>query len=99
MDNNEKPLTTELPTDDLTPPTVKEKRCKAATILAITGFIAGLFIPFIGMTFALAGIYVNYAESEHYETKPGYVINVLSICLSAASWILALLLRPLIWGE
>ncbi len=85
----------ELTPESDTPP-AKEKRCRSAVTLAIIGAIAGLFIPFLGWTFAVAGIYVNYMERGHYETAPGYAVNALSIIISAASWILALMLRPML---
>lgn len=75
---------------------IKEKSCQSAVVLSIAGMVAGLFIPFIGITFALAGIYVNSAEKEYYETRFGYKINFISIGVSLASWIIALILRPLI---
>lgn len=74
----------------------KEKKCRSAIALAVIGAIAGLFIPFIGFTFALSGFYVNYKEQIHYETAPGYTANAISFGISAVSWILALILRPLI---
>ena len=75
---------------------IKEESCKSAVVLGIVGAIAGLFIPFIGITFAVAGLYVNSAEKEYYETRSGYRVNLISIGVSLASWIIALALRPLI---
>lgn len=75
---------------------IKEESCKSAVVLGIVGMVAGLFIPFIGITFAVAGLYVNSAEKKYYETRFGYKINLISIGVSLASWIIALALRPLI---
>lgn len=74
----------------------KEKKCRSSIALAAIGALAGLFIPFIGFTFALAGLYVNFKEQIHYETAPGYKANAISLAISAASWILALILRPML---
>ena len=75
---------------------IKEGSCKSAVVLGIVGAVAGLFIPFIGITFAVAGLYVNSAEKKYYETRVGYKVNLISIGISLASWIIALILRPLI---
>ena len=78
------------------PKPVKEEKCRSSITLAAVGAIAGLFIPFIGITFALAGIYVNVAEQDHYNMAPGFKANFISIGISLASWIIALILRPLV---
>ena len=75
---------------------IKEESCKSAVVLGIVGAVAGLFIPFIGITFAVAGLYVNSAEKKYYETRVGYKVNLIGIGISLASWIIALILRPLI---
>ncbi|MDE6762723.1 MAG: hypothetical protein K2J73_03465 [Oscillospiraceae bacterium] len=76
---------------------IKEESCKSAVVLGIVGAVVGLlFFPFIGITFAIAGLYVNSAEKKYYETHFGYKVNLISIAISIASWIIALILRPLI---
>lgn len=75
---------------------IKEKACQSAVVLGMIGIVAGLFIPFIGITLAVAGIYVNSAEKKYYETRFGYKVNFISIGISLASWIIALILRPLL---
>ncbi len=90
-DNNER---FEMPAETAVPE--KDGCCNASVRIAVIGIIAGLFIPFIGITFALAGFYVNYAERSHHETARGYKLNVISIGISVLSWVLALALRPLI---
>lgn len=95
MDNDtEKKERFEIPEE--TSVTEKDGCCNAAVRLAVIGIIAGLFIPFIGITFALAGFYVNYAESSHHETARGYKMNAVSIIISVLSWVLAIALKPLI---
>ncbi|MGN1090809.1 MAG: hypothetical protein ACI4Q6_10450 [Huintestinicola sp.] len=102
LDNNDFPQHEQIVmTEKTSEPVASEKDecCAAAIRLAVMGIIAGLFIPFIGITFALAGIYVNYAESNHHETAKGCRMNVISIIISLLSWGIALLLRPYVWGN
>ncbi len=83
-DNNER---FELPAETSVPE--KDGCCNAAVRLAVIGIIAGLFIPFIGITFALAvsGLVTNHSERMYYSTGKGFAANIISILLSVISWL------------
>lgn len=72
---------------------IKAEACQSAVVLGIIGIVAGSFIPFIGITFAVAGLYVNSAESRYYKTGFGLKVNIISIIISVVSWTIALIFR------
>ena len=72
---------------------IKAEACQSAVVLGIIGIVAGLFIPFIGITFAISGLYVNSAEKKYYETSFGLKVNIISIIISVVSWTAALIFR------
>ena len=79
---------------DLHSEPIKAEACQSAVVLGIIGAVVGLFlIPFIGVTFALAGLYVNSAEAKYYKTGFGLKVNIISIIISAVSWIIAVIFR------
>ena len=76
---------------------IKEEACQSAVVLGIIGGAMGLVLfPFLGITFAIAGLYVNAAEKKHYKTAYGYRVNIISIIISLVSWIIALIIRQVV---
>ena len=76
---------------------IKEEACQSAVVLGVIGGVMGLVLfPFLGITFAIAGLYVNFAEKAHYKTAYGCKVNIISIAVSVISLMISLLFQSIL---
>lgn len=66
-----------------------------ALVLGILSVVIGIFVPLIGVIFGIIGIAqarMGSGSSKAGMAKAGKVLNIIGICISAAGWLLNIVL-------